>query len=585
MKKLTKLLVAIFIVAFVVAVGVTTLSASAASTSNLTFTLNDDGESYYVGDCNESANGILTIPSTYNGKPVTSIGNYAFYDCSRLTSITIPDSVTSIGEDAFSHCDFLTSITIPDSVTSIGNWAFSYCSSLTSIVIPNSVTSIGSDAFYNCSRLTSITIPDSVTSIGDEAFYYCKSLKSITIPNSVTSIGGSAFYYCERLTSITIPNSVTSIGRYAFSYCSSLTSINIPNSVTSIGDAAFYNCSNIKKVYYCGTDKQWNNINIGYDNLNLTIATRYRHKYDNACDKSCNVCKATRTVPKHTYKLTTTKKATLTANGKREYKCTTCGYITKNNAKTIYKVTSFKLSKTSYTYNGKVQTPTVTVKDSKGNTLKKDTDYTVTYASGRKNVGTYKVTIKMKGNYSGTKTLTFKINPIKSTTCKFTLSATSYTYDGKVKTPTITVKNANGTKLKKGTDYDVTYASGRKKVGTYKVTIKMKGNYSGQKTLTFRVNPAKTTVSKVTPATKKLTVSITKKTAQTTGYEVQYSTSSKFTTKTTKTKVITKNTTTKTTITKLIAKKTYYVRVRTYKTVNGKKYYSAWSAAKKAKTK
>ncbi|MBR5452299.1 MAG: hypothetical protein IKV36_04830, partial [Clostridia bacterium] len=148
------------------------------------------------------------------------------------------------------------------------------------------------------------------------------------------------------------------------------------------------------------------------------------HKYSNDCDKTCNTCGATRSVPKHTYKLTTTKKATLTVNGKQEYKCTECGYVTKSNAKTINKVTSFKLSATSYTYNGKVRTPSVVVKDSKGNTLKKGTDYTVTYASGRKNVGTYKVTIKMKGNYSGTKTLTFKINPIKSTTCKFTLSAT-----------------------------------------------------------------------------------------------------------------------------------------------------------------
>ena len=311
-----------------------------------------------------------------------------------------------------------------------------------------------------------------------------------------------------------------------------------------------------------------------------------KHKYSNVCDKTCNVCGATRTVPKHTYKLTTTKKATLTANGKQEYKCTECGYVTSSSAKTIYKVSTIKLSKTSYTYDGKVKAPSVVVKDSKGNTLKKDTDYTVTYASGRKNAGTYKVTIKMKGKYSGTKTLTFKINPAKSTTCKFSLSDTTYTYDGKTKTPTVTVKNSAGKVLKKNTDYTVSFSGkSRKAVGTYKVTIKMKGNYTGTKTLTFKINPAKTTVSKVTGGAKKLTVSITKKAAQTTGYEVQYSTSSKFTTKTTKTKVITKSTTTKTTITKLTAKKTYYVRVRTYKTVNGKKYYSAWSAAKKAKTK
>ncbi len=241
------------------------------------------------------------------------------------------------------------------------------------------------------------------------------------------------------------------------------------------------------------------------------------------------------------------------------------------------------MSTTSYTYNGKVKTPTVTVKDSAGKTLKKDTDYTVTYASGRKNVGTYKVTVKMKGNYTGTKTLTFKINPINVSKCKLSLSTTSYTYNGSVKTPSVTVKNANGTKLTKGTHYTVTYASGRKNVGTYKVTIKMKGNYTGTKTLTFKINPAKTTVSKVTPASKSLKVSITKKTTQVTGYQIQYSTSKSFSSATTKT--LSKNTTTSTTLTGLKAKKTYYVRVRTYKTVGSTKYYSGWSTAKSAKTK
>ena len=173
------------------------------------------------------------------GDSVTSIGDYAFYDCSSLTSVTIGNSVTSIGGSAFYHCSSLTSVTIGNSLTSIGDYAFYDCSSLTSVTIPNSVTSIGGSAFRSCSSLTSVTIGNSVTSIGERAFYGCSSLTSITIPNSVTSIGDEAFGWCSSLTSITIPNSVTSIGREAFYHCSSLTSVTIGNSVTNIGFGAF----------------------------------------------------------------------------------------------------------------------------------------------------------------------------------------------------------------------------------------------------------------------------------------------------------------------------------------------------------
>ncbi len=179
---------------------------------------------------------------------VTSIGDYAFYNCKSLQSITIPNSVTSIGNDAFSGCESLQSITIPNSVTSIGDKAFRWCNSLQSVTIPNSVTSIGDNAFNWCKSLQSVTIPNSVTSIGDNAFNWCKSLQSVTIPNSVTSIGDNAFNWCKSLQSVTIPNSVTSIGDKAFSGCDSLRSITIPNSVTSIGDHAFNSCYSLQSV-------------------------------------------------------------------------------------------------------------------------------------------------------------------------------------------------------------------------------------------------------------------------------------------------------------------------------------------------
>ena len=215
--------------------------------------------------------GIITFDAD-----VTSIGNEAFYICSSLTSIEIPNSVTSIGNDAFNNCSSLTSIEIPNSVTSIGiytfyncsrltsieisnsvtsigNGEFRNCTSLTSIVIPNSVTSIGNDAFSNCSSLTSIEIPNSVTRIDEYAFFNCSSLTSIEIPDSVTSIGYGAFSGCSSITSIEIPNSVTSIGSYALSRCFSLTSIEIPNSVTSIGNGAFRNCTSLSSITFLAT--------------------------------------------------------------------------------------------------------------------------------------------------------------------------------------------------------------------------------------------------------------------------------------------------------------------------------------------
>ena len=186
----------------------------------------------------------ITIPDS-----VISIGDYAFSDCSNFTSITVGNSVTSIGNSAFSGCSGLTSVTIPDSVISIGDYAFSDCSNFTSITIGNSVTSIGNYAFSDCGGLTSITIPDSVTSIGDYALSDCSGLTSVTIGGNVTSIGDYAFYNCDGLTSVTISGSVTSIGDYAFYNCSSFTSITIPI-VTSIGDYAFNGCSNLTNINY-----------------------------------------------------------------------------------------------------------------------------------------------------------------------------------------------------------------------------------------------------------------------------------------------------------------------------------------------
>ena len=259
--------------------------------SKLAFELNVDGQSYTLRGLSDKTVTKLTIPSTYQGLPVTSIGARAFFGCTCLTSITIPASVTSIGYYAFYGCTGLTSITVDagntkyhsngnclietesktlilgcknsvipsdGSVTSIGYGAFEECANLISITIPDSMASIGSGAFRGCTGLASITVDAGNTKyhsngnclIETESKTLILGCKNSVIPSdgSVTSIGDWAFYGCTGLTSLTIPNSVTSIGDGVFSDCTGLTSVTIPDSVMSIGSGAFSGCTSFTSI-------------------------------------------------------------------------------------------------------------------------------------------------------------------------------------------------------------------------------------------------------------------------------------------------------------------------------------------------
>ena len=359
--------------------------------SNLTWTLDSEGvltisgsgdmhDYVYSSPWHENGN---QIRSALMENGVTGIGNFAFFECISLTSMTIPDSVTCIGNCAFKDCSSLASVTIPDSVASIGVYAFCGCTSLKSVTIPDSVTSIGDYAFGFCTSLTGIwvdggsshyfsdasgvlfnkdktvlaqcpgafsgsyVVPDGVTSINDAAFVNCTSLTSVTIPDGVTNIGYEVFAGCTSLANMVLPNGVTRIGAEAFEWCTSMKNITIPDGVMSIGYDAFLNCKSLTNVYFTGTEEAWNGITIdgGNDALkNANIHYNYvshTHSYKDIVTAPTCTAKGYTThtcacgdsyVDTYTDALghawdngKVTKEPTETETGVKTFACTRCG--------------------------------------------------------------------------------------------------------------------------------------------------------------------------------------------------------------------------------------------------------------------
>ena len=663
-----------------------------------------------------------TVPTNTNitiKKGTKGIADKAFKNASGINTLTIPSSVTNIGKEVFAYKNYIgwkgfsiktliiedltawckidfdgfyanpmkgaetitvngntiSTLTVPSGITEIKDYAFCNFNTIDEVVIPKSVKRIGTYAFYNCENLSRVTVPGSVKTIGDGAFKLCDELsyaalengietigegafyetaiRYLIIPDSVKSIGTEAFTHCYKLTDLTVGNGITAIGANAFKESSNLARIRIGKNVKSIGANAFSKLTNIPTVYYASSKTAWNNISIDKSNEFLLRATMHynadiSHKHNYAenitknatctksgsktltcecgktgtqsipakghtavtdkavaptCTKSgktegshCKVCGTVFTAQKtiaatgHSYK-TTKKLATVSTDGKTVTTCTVCGYVYR--ATTYYRASSIRLSASVFTYNGKVQRPSVTVKTSKGATLKNGTDYTVSYSSGCKNTGRYAVKVTFKGNYTGSKTLYFYILPGKTSSLTVAQSTTAVKATWKAVAGAsgyiVTLYNSNNKVIKTVDTTKTTYTFSKLSAGTvYKVrvtaykTIDSKKINSRSYTLLTTATKPGTPTLKVAAGTGKATLSWNKQTGAT-GYVVYMATSKNG--KYTKIATVKGNSKVSFTKTGLTKGKTYYFKVAAYETVGGKTIYGSFSSVKYAKIK
>ncbi len=570
---------------------------------------------------------------------VTEIGNSAFYNCSGLTSINIPNSVKAIGRSAFYNCTGLKSINIPNSVKTIGYYSFSNCSGLTDLTIGSGVIEIDEEAFYRCIGLLRISvnannkyydsrnncnalirtkdnallcgnkntvIPDSVITIANDAFAGQTALTSIQIPEGVKEIGTSAFSECKNLKNIQLPNNIVYIGTYAFkgtAYYNNTT--NWQNGVLYIGKYLIDTKDSIVSNYKVKTGTKVIANSAFYDNSSLkgvtipNTVTNIGYKAFRSCNHLTDVemTNGLSTIGKQAFRYCEALESiTIPSSVSRIgieafWKC--------SNLKTVVFGKGIKeIELCAFSFTG---IDTVKYHGTFEEWGKININYDEYYWSGDRISNSELANATLILNYhqygnSVTKSSLSKNGSIaeKCEECDniksevtiyrpktIKLAKTKYVYTGKAIKPAVTVKDAKGNTIA-AKYYTVSYAK-NKNVGTATATIKFKGNYSGTKKLTFVINPKATSISKLTAVSKGFTVKWKKQAKQTTGYQIQYSTSKTF--KNAKTVTVKKNTTVSKKLTKLKAKKKYYVRIRTYKTVDGKKYYSAWSKAKTVTTK
>ncbi|MCD7882662.1 MAG: leucine-rich repeat protein [Lachnospiraceae bacterium] len=571
---------------------------------------------------------------------LTEISSHAFFNDTTIQKVTFPASLTEIAYAAFYGCTALSSADLSGTqVTLIDEFAFGGDTALVSFVFPGTLTEIGDSAFERCSSLTFIDLSGTkVTLIDDYAFSSCTALMTVIFPASLTTIGSYAFPM-TALTSLDLSGTaVTEIGNYAFYVCTSLAGAKLPSSLTSVGTAAFYYCPALKSVTFKGSVPSLESNVFSYDTFtayypdsNTSWTSSAMQNYGGTVtwkpygSLSSSSYVISLSASSYTYNGSARKPAVTVKNGSAvltkgtDY---TVSYSNNTNAGTAtVKVTgigNYTSSKTvSFTIKKASQTLTASAASSsivagKTTAITASGQGTISYKSGNTSIatvsssgkvtgkkpGTVKITVTAAGNSnynSASKTVTVKV-----TLASGKISSLTNTSNGiKVKWSKITGatgyivyrKTTSGswkrvTKITKATTTSYTDTSVKSNNGTkysYKV-VAYYGSTKGSGTAKTTVRLTGTTLSSVkNTSSKKLTVKW-KKTTNVTGYQIQYSTSKSFTsgsnTKSLKVKGATK---TSETLSGLTKGKTYYVRVRTYKTVNGTTYYSAWSEAKKIK--
>lgn len=534
---------------------------------------------------------------------VKNIETYAFYGCG-LTGVEIPEGVESIGSYAFCLNEQMTSVKFPSTLKEIKASAFDNDDKLKEVSIPENVKAIGNYAFGDCWELESVVFPDGLEKLGAGAFFDCYILGEIELPDSIISIGDNCFYQCYKLKLSELPFELRTLGNSAFYDCNELTEIYFPPFVESVGDDAFFGTGNLKDVYIMDRYHYDEVIKWGWGesrptNKDITKAHEVYclskiafddpgFEYDGAEHTIIPVCSKVPAEDMIYPELKVTEPGT--------YEIT----VKANNKKTCYgeKTLIFKVSKKmieegevtitglkDVTYTGKLQKQDLMIMMGEKE-LANGTDYKV-YYDNNLGAGTAQIAIIFRGNYTGSiEGLTFKIKPalaINNNTAsaknlKVSLKYTKLTHTGKARKPAVIVKDEKGNIIDKS-QYSVKYKNNTN-IGKATATVTFKGNYTGTKSLKFTIRPAATKITKVTAAKKGFTVKWGKK--KYSGYEVRYSLKSSMskakTVKAGKTKTSKK-------ITKLKSKKKYYVQVRTYKIVGGKKYYSSWSSKKSIRTK